>query len=280
MNAPAVVSFYGHDLVTVRANGNIRVAMKPITDAIGLQWEAQLKRIKRHAVLSTCMSIMDIQLPNDTQRREVVTLPLEMLNGWLFGIDANRVKPEIRDTLLMYQRECFKVLFEHFNPQRVESCTLTHQHQRDLQREVAKRVYASVSKENQRKAFPAIYRYLKDRFGVASYKDIPESKYTQALAAVESAPLEGVYIGHGEKPVHADGIWLDRIAVNRIHCLCCHFDAIHRIFWEYDIYGASKALGSPVGVKMIDHIKDGTSPSHHLQRLISGTSRYDQPRIS
>ncbi|WP_435638347.1 hypothetical protein, partial [Carnimonas bestiolae] len=95
--------------------------------------------------------------------------------------------------------------------------------------------------------------------------------------AVESAPLEGVYIGHSEQPVHADGIWLDRIAVNRIHCLCCHFDAIHRIFWEYDIYGASKALGSPVGVKMIDHIKDGTSPSHHLQRLISGSSRYDRP---
>ncbi|MGJ8515295.1 phage antirepressor N-terminal domain-containing protein [Carnimonas bestiolae] len=278
MTAPAVVSFHGNKLLTVRDGETIRVAMKPITDAIGLQWEAQLKRIKRHPVLSQGVSMMDI--PSNGGIQQHTTLPLELLNGWLFGIDANRVKPEIRDTLLMYQRECFKVLFEHFHPRRVESCTLTHQHQRDLQREVAKRVYASVSKENQRKAFPAIYRYLKDRFGVASYKDIPESKYTQALAAVESAPLEGVYIGHGEKPVHADGIWLDRIAVNRIHCLCCHFDAIHLIFWEYDIYGASKALGSPVGVKMIDHIKDGTSPSHHLQRLISGTSRYDQLRMT
>ncbi|WP_435638276.1 phage antirepressor N-terminal domain-containing protein, partial [Carnimonas bestiolae] len=217
MTAPSIVSFHGHSLLTIQDGSDTRVAMRPICEGIGLAWNGQLERIKRHPVLSQGVRV--IRTPSKGGDQQHTTLPLEMLNGWLFGIDANRVKPEIRDTLLMYQRECFKVLFEHFHPQREDSCTLTHQHQRDLQKEISKRVYASVKPEYRRKAFPAIYRYLKDRFGVASYKDIPESKYTQALAAVESAPLEGVYIGHSEQPVHADGIWLDRIAVNRIHCL-------------------------------------------------------------
>lgn len=47
---------------------------------------------------------------------EMVMLPLKYLNGWLFGVDANRVKPEIKERLLDYQRECFDVLAKHFMP--------------------------------------------------------------------------------------------------------------------------------------------------------------------
>ena len=38
-----------------------------------------------------------------------------MLNGWLFGVDVNRVRPELRERLMQYQRECFQVLNAHFN---------------------------------------------------------------------------------------------------------------------------------------------------------------------
>ena len=62
------VPFHGNNLLTINDGETIRVAMKPICEAIGLQWEAQLKRIKRHAVMSTCVSIMDIQIPGDGKR--------------------------------------------------------------------------------------------------------------------------------------------------------------------------------------------------------------------
>lgn len=113
-NQTALVAFHGHDILTINDGDTIRVAMKQICEAIGLQWEAQLKRIKRHDVMSVCMSIMDIQMPGDDQRREVATLPLDMLNGWLFGVEASRVKPEIRARLIEYQRECFKVLHDYW----------------------------------------------------------------------------------------------------------------------------------------------------------------------
>lgn len=41
-------------------------------------------------------------------------IPLDYLNGWLFGINANRVKPEIRDRLIRYQTECYRVLADAF----------------------------------------------------------------------------------------------------------------------------------------------------------------------
>lgn len=110
----ALVPFHGHMLLTIKDGDTVRVAMKPICEAIGLQWEAQLKRIKRDDVLGTCMSMMDIQVPGDGQRREIATLPLDFINGWLFGVDSGRAKPEIRERLIEYKRECFAALASYW----------------------------------------------------------------------------------------------------------------------------------------------------------------------
>ena len=45
---------------------------------------------------------------------EVVCLQLEMLPGWLFGIEVNRVKPELREKIRIYRRECYRILWEAF----------------------------------------------------------------------------------------------------------------------------------------------------------------------
>lgn len=44
----------------------------------------------------------------------MLCLPLDMVNGFLFGINANRVKEELRDRLVQYQRECYRVLADAF----------------------------------------------------------------------------------------------------------------------------------------------------------------------
>lgn len=109
------VTFHGATLITVSIDGVAHVALKPICDAIGVQWMAQLKRIKRHPVLSEAMSVMD--LPSNGGDQQTVCLPLDKLNGWLFGVTASRTRPEIRERLIQYQRECFDVLAGHFMPQ-------------------------------------------------------------------------------------------------------------------------------------------------------------------
>ena len=110
-----LIPFHQHSLITVRHEGRVLVAMKPITDALGLDWSAQFRRLKRDPVLSTCVAMMATQIPGDDQTREAIFIDLEYLNGWLFGIDANRVKPELRDTVIDYQKHCYHVLFQHFH---------------------------------------------------------------------------------------------------------------------------------------------------------------------
>lgn len=98
------------------------VAIRPICDALFLDWSSQHKRLLRNPVLSKGMVIMTTPSNGDSQ--DAVCLPLSMLNGWLFGINANRVKnPEIRQKLIEYQFECYDALNNYWNGKAVTSRT-------------------------------------------------------------------------------------------------------------------------------------------------------------
>jgi hypothetical protein len=50
----------------------------------------------------------------------MLCLPLKYLNGWLFGVNASRVKPELRERVIQYQRECYDILAQAFAARAVE----------------------------------------------------------------------------------------------------------------------------------------------------------------
>ncbi|MFZ4624109.1 MAG: phage antirepressor N-terminal domain-containing protein [Rhodoferax sp.] len=108
------VEFHGATLTVTTINGAPFVVLRQIVEALGLDWQGQHARIKRHPVLSTCVSVTKMQMPGDDQSREVFMLPLDKLNGWLFGVTVSRVRPELRERLTQYQAECFDVLARHF----------------------------------------------------------------------------------------------------------------------------------------------------------------------
>ncbi len=65
--------------------------------------------------------------------------------------------------------------------------TLSYGEQRRLQRAVGKRVYELFSdKEERPQAFADVYREIKDRFGVASYKDVRRKDLQTAINYVEN----------------------------------------------------------------------------------------------
>lgn len=116
-----VVEFYGDELTVVRIDVEgqtlVYIPVHPICDYLGIDWSSQRQRINRDPVLERellpCVVVTTTQGQPD-QRREMMCLPLDMINGWLFGINANRVKAEIRDRLIQYQRECYRVLADAF----------------------------------------------------------------------------------------------------------------------------------------------------------------------
>lgn len=113
----STVSFHGASLTVTSIDGVPHVALKPICDALSVDWTAQRRRLMRHPVLSEGVAITAI--PSGRGDQETVLLPLDKLNGWLFGISAARVRdPARRERLVQYQRECFDVLAAHFGASR------------------------------------------------------------------------------------------------------------------------------------------------------------------
>ena len=109
------VQFHGDIIQAVDINGKPHISIRSICDALGINWSGQLQRMKRHDAIGPTVCVTHT-VGADGKQREIVCLPLDMLNGWLFGITASRVKdPSKRVRLVDYQRECFAVLDRHFN---------------------------------------------------------------------------------------------------------------------------------------------------------------------
>lgn len=172
------VDFHGQSILATTIEGKPYVAMKPIVENIGLQWEAQQKRIQRNPVLKAAMSMMDIPSAGGVQ--QTTCLPLSMLNGWLFGVDVNRVREEIRPKLIRYQTECFEVLAQHFMPaQRPHNPALDYDRISPAQAQDLKElVHAVVDAKVQ--GFGETWARLHKRFRVNSYLELPATRFEEA----------------------------------------------------------------------------------------------------
>ena len=107
------VSFYNDEIIAIRASdGAVYVPIRPICENLGVTLAGQRERINRDPVLSEMVTSVSVTLTQ--QAREMLCLPLNYIPGWLFGISADRVKPELRDKIIRYQKECFNVLAEAF----------------------------------------------------------------------------------------------------------------------------------------------------------------------
>jgi hypothetical protein len=112
MNEVSLIEFYEDKIPAITKDGEMYVVMRHITDALGLDWSAQRKRIMRDDVLNEGVVIMAI--PSAGGNQDAVMLPVKYLNGWLFGVQVNKVKPELRSKLIKYKRECYQVLHDHW----------------------------------------------------------------------------------------------------------------------------------------------------------------------
>lgn len=114
MKLPVKVEFCGAFLEGVVSNGCAYVAMKPIVAGMGLDWDKQLQRIKDHPVLGPQLSPIRGATGSDGRRYEMMCLPEEALPFWMALVNANKVRQEIREKIITYQREAYRVLHRAF----------------------------------------------------------------------------------------------------------------------------------------------------------------------
>lgn len=105
------VPFHNTELYVVEHNGQPYTPMKPIVDGMGLDWKSQFVKLKER-FNSTMVEITTVA--NDGKSRLMICLPVRKLAAWLYSVHANKVKPELRDTVIKYQEECDDVLWDYW----------------------------------------------------------------------------------------------------------------------------------------------------------------------
>lgn len=115
MKLTVKVEFCGTFLEGVVSNGRPYVAMKPIAEGMGLDWDKQLQRIKDHPVLGDQLSPIRGVVAEDGRRREMMCLPEETLPFWMALVNANKVRVDLRPRIITFQREAARVLHGAFS---------------------------------------------------------------------------------------------------------------------------------------------------------------------
>lgn len=78
------------------------VAIAPICQAIGLDSYTQGRKIRANPQFSPQLMLA----PSSGGMQETLMLPVEEVGMWLCGINALRVKEEVRDILVAFQKHC------------------------------------------------------------------------------------------------------------------------------------------------------------------------------
>ena len=113
-------------LVQLQDEQQVYIPLRPICEYLGLDWSAQTRRIRRDPVLSKWATFVAITATNPEEAQKggnpnMLCLPLDYLNGFLFGVSATRVRPELQERVILYQERCYKVLSEAFQEGRLTS---------------------------------------------------------------------------------------------------------------------------------------------------------------
>lgn len=69
------------------------VPIRPICDALGIDYKVQWQKLKDDEDLSSTM-VLSTTVGADRKEREMCCLPIRYIFGWLFTINPKNVKPE------------------------------------------------------------------------------------------------------------------------------------------------------------------------------------------
>ncbi len=105
----STIKFKSNQLKIVEETQSIVV--KEVCNAMGIDFTRQYRKILSDNSYESKL----IKVKTNGGMQEVFTIPLSKLNGWLFSINPNKVKPEVKQKLIEYKKDCFDVLNNYFN---------------------------------------------------------------------------------------------------------------------------------------------------------------------
>ncbi|ENX5702935.1 phage antirepressor N-terminal domain-containing protein [Salmonella enterica] len=235
------VPFNGQQIITAMAAGVAYVAMKPIVENLGMSWSTQQTKLMKQISKFNCVHMNMVAA--DGKLRKLLCLPLKKLNGWLFSINPEKVRADIRDKLIKYQEECFTVLHDYWTKGKAENPRKkTSVDERTPLRDA---VNMLVSKKHL--MYPEAYAMIHQRFNVESIEELDASQIPQAVEYIHRVVLEGEFISKQEKKANE----LSAKEANSLVWLWDYANRSQALFRE--LYPAMKQIQSNYSGKCYDY---------------------------
>ncbi|WP_058912878.1 phage antirepressor N-terminal domain-containing protein [Entomohabitans teleogrylli] len=193
------VPFNGQQVLTAVAAGVTYVAMRQIVENIGIDWTGQSVKLRKMKDKFNCRDISMVAV--DGKLRKLLCIPLKKLNGWLFSINPEKVRADIRDKLIQYQEECFTVLHDYWTKgSAVRPAPETTVDDRTPLRGIVNRIMGKYGL-----TYQAVYKLVHKEFGVKHIDELTTKQTAEAVEYLASKVIEGEFIGKQELPATVPG---------------------------------------------------------------------------
>lgn len=106
------IEFHGDTLEACQSGDKVWTSLRRLCECIGVDYSKQLRKLKSKSW--ACVAQRAMQVAGDDQIRTYTLIDIETVLMWLAGIDEKRVAEHVRPKLQRYQKECARVLADHF----------------------------------------------------------------------------------------------------------------------------------------------------------------------
>lgn len=102
------LEFNGKAILFMSIDGQYWVAIRPICDALSVNYNRQYQNVRSHKILRQQFAIQQM-VGADLRFRNMVALPEKYVYGWLFSINSRS------GALAEYQEKCYELLYDYFH---------------------------------------------------------------------------------------------------------------------------------------------------------------------
>lgn len=102
------LEFNGKNIMFLSKNGIYYIAIRPICEALQIEFTRTFKNLKSDNILSQPLAVQPM-VAADGKIRKMVCLPEFFIYGWLFSIQSDS------EQLKEYKWKCYELLYEYFH---------------------------------------------------------------------------------------------------------------------------------------------------------------------
>lgn len=105
------LDFNGKNIVFLNVDGTYWIALKPICEALNIEYTRSFKNAKNDPILGSELAVQPMQVSKNgkSQVRNVTCIPEQFVYGWIFSLRSDS------EELTEYKRTCYKLLYSHFH---------------------------------------------------------------------------------------------------------------------------------------------------------------------